>query len=107
MRYYPNNWQAIKDTPPEWFESIDYDTFMEWKMDGWEFPTSVFCMIRTRNCETDKVTEYIYQSKSAAAKKVNKILKDMDSEFTVCTHEYVSFMKPEKYITDGDKENYV
>ena len=107
MKYYPNNWQAIKDTPDSWFISMDYDEFMEWKMDGWEFPTSVFCMIRARNCETDKVTEYIYTSKSAAAKRVNKILKAMDSEFTVCTHDSVSFMKPDKYITDKDMENYV
>ena len=107
MKYFPNNWQAIKDAPDAWFMPMDYDEFMEWKMDGWEFPTSCFCMIRTRNCETDKVKEHIYCTRAGAERKIQSLLDAQDSEFTVCTHDIVSFMKPAKYITDGDIDNYV
>ena len=106
MRYYPNNWQAIADTPSDMFETVDFEEFMEWKMDGWDVPRSVYCMIRTRDCTTDKVREHIYSSKHAAAHKIKQLIDGQESEFTVCTHDYVSFMKPAKYITDKDKENY-
>ena len=106
MRYYPNNWQAIADTPSNMFETVDFEEFMDWKMEGWDVPRSVYCMIRSRNCKTDKVREYVYSSKHAASNKLRQLIDAQENELTVCTHDYVSFMKPAKYITDKDKENY-
>ena len=106
MRYYPNNWQAIADTPSNMFETVDFEEFMDWKMEGWDVPRSVYCMIRSRNCKTDKVREYVYSSKHAASNKLKQLIDAQENELTVCTHDYVSFMKPAKYITEKDKENY-
>ena len=36
---YPNNYNMIANCPAEWFEPIEFTTFMHWKIDGWEMPT--------------------------------------------------------------------
>ena len=58
--YYPNNLKALKDAPVEAFESIEYDEFMDWKISGWEIPSSVACVIREENYVTGKITEHVY-----------------------------------------------
>ena len=36
-KYYPNNWQAIKDCPPNYFPSMPFDEFREWKVFGYNY----------------------------------------------------------------------
>ncbi len=103
---FPNNYNMIANCPAEWFEPIDFETFMHWKMDGWEMPTEYHCMLRVRNHETNKVTEHVYKSSAAAKKKVKELINSGQAEFTVCTHNFIQHLIPQKYITDNDKENY-
>ena len=94
-RYYPNNWRAFKDCPDEFFLPIPYDEFFDWKVAGWELPSSVACIIRERNTITGKVKEYTYSRAGDAKNKCRAIMDIGESEFTVCTPEAVHFMEPE------------
>ena len=86
--YLPNNWKAYKEAPAECFESIPFDEFMEWRIGGYEIPSSVACIIRETDNETGKVKEHVYQLESAARKKANKIM-DKGNPFIVCTSDAV------------------
>tara|TARA_R100000458_G_C8150119_1_gene158077 strand:- start:335 stop:661 length:327 start_codon:yes stop_codon:yes gene_type:complete len=92
--YYPNNWEAYKNTPSDWFESMSYEDFMDWKIGGWEMPSSVSCMIRETNTKTGKVKEYVYEREHAAEKKAREIMRIGESEFVVCTPDKIHFMTP-------------
>ena len=94
--YFPNNVEAYRGAPSEWFEQIPYDEFMDWKIAGWELPSSVACIIREENLETGKIKEYVYQRASAAKAKTRAIMREGISEFTVCAPEAIHFMTPEK-----------
>jgi len=93
-RYYPNNWKPIKDTPEEAFPPIDFDDFMDWKVGGYEIPPDVACLIRAKNLETGKITEYKYQYRHAAKKKCRKLLNSGDHELTVVQHDAVHVLYP-------------
>jgi hypothetical protein len=94
-RYYPNNWQEYKDAPDKFFLPLAFDEFMDWKIAGWELPSSVSCIIRERNTITGKVKEYTYSRVGDAKNKCRAIMDIGESEFTVCTREAVHFMQPE------------
>ena len=99
--YYPNNWAAIADCPAEWFDSIPFDDFMDWKMGGWEIPSSVSCIIREKNLKTGKIKEYTYQRTGDAKKRARKIMDEAVSEFVVCTADEVHHVYPR---STNDKE---
>ena len=105
-QYFPNNYDRIAKCPAEWFDSIEYDLLMDWKMNGWEILPSHNCIIRTINCETGKVKEYVYQRKDAAKRRMLKLLNAHKHEIVICTHDNIQHLKPEKYITDHDEENF-
>ncbi len=92
--YYPNNWEALSECPAEWFDSIPFDEFMDWKITGWEIPSSISCIIRERNIKTGKVREHVYRRTGDAKKKANQIMKEAVSEFVVCTHENINHLFP-------------
>tara|TARA_R100001082_G_scaffold107621_2_gene81745 strand:- start:347 stop:697 length:351 start_codon:yes stop_codon:yes gene_type:complete len=102
--YYPNNWKQYKDSPDKFFFQIPFDEFMDWKIAGWEMPSSVACMIRETNTRTGKVKEYIYQSQRAAENRARKIMDRGESEFVVCTHDSVHHMTPK--LLEDYAENY-
>ena len=103
--YYPNNWAAIADCPAEWFGEIPFDEFMDWKMGGWEIPSSVSCIIREKNLKTGKIIEYTYQRTSDARKRARKIMDEAVSEFVVCTADEVHHMYP-KLTNDKEEKEY-
>ena len=92
--YYPNNWQEYKDADDDMFIPHTFEEVMSWKVGGWELPSSVECIIRVTDLNTHKVTEHIYQRRSAAQNKVNQLLERGDVEFTVCDHESIHFIHP-------------
>jgi hypothetical protein len=51
-RDFPNNWDLYKEAPDDAFVEHSYDEIMEWKVLGWELPSSVCCIIRARNKES-------------------------------------------------------
>jgi len=89
-KYYPNKWKQVNAVPSEHFESIDFMELMEWKLGGYELPEGVVCVLRERNLKTNKVSEYTYMQMSAAKRKTNKLIKQGDSEITICTHSQVA-----------------
>ena len=95
MKYFPNNWQAIKDADPLWFPTLPYEQFMEWKSQ-YQLPSSVFCLIREINPKTKKVNEYVYTSERAAARQFNKLM-DKGAEFMVCHHGSIEHLYPEDF----------
>ena len=103
-KYFPNNYDRIAKAPADWFMSLPYDDFMSWKMDGWEIPASHDCIIRTVNCKTGKIKEYVYQQHKSACKKVAKLISDQEEEFIIATHDHIQHLKPLKYLTDNEKK---
>ena len=105
-KYFPNNWNRLVKVPHQYFESLDYEDFMDWKMNGWEIAGSHECIIRTIDCESGKVKEYVYQRKSAARKRMLKLLNEQKHEILICTHDNIQHLKPEKYITEHDEDTF-
>ena len=99
---YPNNFEAIRQAAHQFFESIPFDEFMEWKMLGWEIPSSVAAIVREQDLNTGEVKEYIYNTISGANKRCKRIMKESKSEFLVCTHDDIAHMFPTTKIKDGD-----
>ena len=92
--YFHNIVEAMMDVPAECFDSISYDEFMDWKIGGWELPSSCNYIIREQNIRTGKVKEYVYQKPSAARKKLEQRMESGESEFTVADHDTVHFLTP-------------
>ena len=106
--YLPNNWQAYKDSPPEWFQSITYDEFYVWKIEGWQLPSSVRCIIRVTDGETGKVKEHVYQRLGAAENKVQSLMKQGKHEFVIVDNEAVHHLYPKinaKHNNKADSSN--
>tara|TARA_R100000458_G_C8218177_1_gene203419 strand:+ start:146 stop:484 length:339 start_codon:yes stop_codon:yes gene_type:complete len=93
--YFPNNWDAIADAPSKWFHPIPFDEFMDWKIGGYELPSSINCIIRETRIDTGEVTEYVYQTAGRARNKAVQIMDEGVSEFVVCTHEELHYVSPE------------
>lgn len=87
--YYPNNWQEYKDSDDDMFIPHTFEELMSWKVGNWELPSSICCVIRVTNNKTKKVTEHVYQKRSAAQRKVDDLLNTPDIEFTVADHEAI------------------
>ena len=92
--YFHNNVKALMNVPAECFDSISYDEFMDWKIGGWELPSTCNYLIREQNIKTGKVKEYVYQKPSAARKKLEQRMESGESEFTVADHDTVHFLTP-------------
>ena len=106
-KYFPNNWQAFKDQPEQFFVPLDFEDFMDWKINGWEIPSSVACIIREQNIKTGKVTEHVYSRLGNANKRANKIMKEGKSEFLVCTHDDIGHIYPKQLKReDSIYDNY-
>ena len=101
--YFPNNWKAIKDTPDEYFKDYlpTFEEFMDWKLGGYEIPSSINCIIRETRMDTGEVTEYVYQSANGARNKARQIMDEGVSEFVVATAEQLHYLRPE-FVEDYD-----
>ena len=103
-KYFPNNYDRIAKAPDSYFDSLPYDIFMDWKMNGWQLPASHDCIIRTINCKTGKVKEYVYQQHKSAKKKVAKLIVEQEEEFIIANHDFIQHMKPYEYLTENEKK---
>lgn len=99
--YFPNNWKAYANTPDDMFEPLPIEQFMDWRVEGWEIPSSIACIIREEDKESGTVNEYTYSRHSAAQKRVNQIMAK-GNEFTVCAHDGLHHMKPRDLEVDYD-----
>lgn len=92
--YFPNKWKEYVKLSDDHFIPHTFEEIMSWKVAGWELPSSVCCVIRTRNLKTHKVKEYTYQKHSAAQRKVDELINTPDIEFTVVDHESIHHLTP-------------
>ena len=97
-KYFPNNWRRFKDQPDSFYSLggnvfHTFDDIMEWKVGGWELPSSVCCIIRVEHKDTGKVKEYVYSNAKSAVKFCNKLM-EQGHEFTIVDEEQVQQMVP-------------
>ena len=104
-KYYPNNWQRYKDAPDELFEPHTFQEVMDWKVAGWELPESVECIIRVQDVNTLKITEHVYQRRSAANKMVEQLVRTPSIQFTVVDHESIHHLSPADLSNYDDYDN--
>ena len=97
--YLPDNWQQWKEIPDEFLYAPTYGEFCDWKLSGWELPSSVCCIIR-ETTPKGKVKEYVYQKRHAADNKIKKLMLK-GSEIVVCTENSLHFITP-NYEPDYD-----
>ena len=100
MKEFPNNWQAIKDAPSEYFEPCSYEDFFMWKLNGWDLPSSVSCIFRAENTKTGKITEHVYKNSKSAMKRLISYMQDGDHEITVVNHDSIHLICNDEHIDD-------
>ena len=74
---------------------------MDWRVCGYEIPSSVSCIIREQNIKTGKIKEHVYQRSSAAQRKIKQLMETGESEFVVCDEDNVHHLYP-KYLDEED-----
>ena len=94
QRYFHNNWRQYKNSPDDFFYGHSFKDFMNWKVAGWELPSSVCCIIRETDTKTKKVKEHVYSKRSYAIKKVEDLIQQQ-KEFTIVDEYEVYQMYPE------------
>ena len=99
--YYPNYLPSIMAAPAEVFPPMPFDEFMDWKIGGFELPSSIACVIRVRDLKRNKTKEYTYKRSDAARKFVAKLMEQNRYEFTIVNHDAVHFLTP-KYIEEAE-----
>ena len=94
--YFHNNVEAIKDAPDEYFlppnGQITYEDFMEWKLNGYEIPATVLCIIREHK-PNGKIKEHVYQRRHAANQKIKRMIYD-GHEYSIVDHEGCQHVVP-------------
>ena len=92
--YYHNNWQLYKDSDESMFIPHEFEEFMDWKLGGWELPSSVCCIIRESDPKTKKVKEHVYSKPAYAQNKILKLM-EKDKEFTIVDDLNIHQMYPD------------
>ena len=71
--YFHNNVEAYQEAPAELFESIEFEDFIDWKIKGYEIPSTVLCIIREYK-DNGKIKEHVYQRRHAANRKMKQLV---------------------------------
>ena len=61
--------------PEEFLHTPTWEEFEDWKLRGWEIPSSVCCIIRAETSK-GKVKEYVYQKQHAAENRVRQLVSE-------------------------------
>ena len=93
-KYFPNKWKQYSEVPAEMFEPLEFDVFMDWKIGGYELPSSHVAMIREKNVDTGKIKEHVYKYRHAAIKKCRKLISEGNREITIVQPDAVHFIDP-------------
>ena len=91
-KYYPNNYDAIKQAPSEYFEECTVEDFFEWKVNGWMMPSSISCILRAQHINTGKIKEHVYKSPQRAVNRLVSYMESGQYEVTVCNHDSISLV---------------
>ena len=95
-RYYPNKWQLIKNAPVEFFDTLSFAEFIDWKFNsGLELLPGYSCIIRAEHIQTGKVTEHVYKQQSSAEKRILKYGLDATHDLIFATTDLIVFIPAE------------
>ena len=97
-KYFPNNWQAVKDAPDEAFGAVTYEEFMD-LAHHWHIPSSVACIMRIENSSTGKVKEIAYKTTGRAQRKIVDLIEDPANIITIADDNSIHLLK---YPDDSD-----
>lgn len=86
--------------PEEFLHTPTWEEFEDWKLRGWEIPSSVCCIIRAETSK-GKVKEYVYQKQHAAENRVRQLVSE-GASFTICTDDELRHVSPVK-LNDTDQ----
>ena len=92
-KYYPNNWEAIKECPSSYFPEMLYEEFKDWKIHGYQLPSSHFGIVRIENLDTGKIEEATYKSEYHARQRLKKEMKG-NKHITLATMDGVYNLMP-------------
>ncbi len=104
--YFPNNWRAIKDAPEDIFISMPFEQLMEWKLDGYQIPSSINCIMRVTSLSTGKIEEHVYTNERSAKRKLVSML-DEDKEgyeFAICAHDTIHHIFPKGMYEEDEHD---
>ena len=71
-KYYPNNWDAIKQCPPNYFPAMPYEEFKDWKIFGYQLPSSHFGIVRVEDLQKNTIVEYTYKTEHHTKQRLMK-----------------------------------
>ena len=94
-KYYPNNWQAIKECPPHYFPPMEYEEFAAWKIHGYQLPSSHYGIVRIENKDAGTVEEYTYKTHYHTKMRLKKEI-GKNTEITVATDDGVYHLLPNR-----------
>jgi len=94
-KYYPNNWDAIKECPPHYFPPMEFDEFAAWKIHGYQLPSSHYGIVRIEDKDKGTVEEYTYKTEHHTKMRLKKEV-GKNTEITVATDDGVYHLLPNR-----------
>ena len=93
---FTNNWKVYRDIPDDAFPTVPFDEFMEWRVFGWEILPTHCCIIRATSI-TGKVKEYSYKRTTAADRRLDKLMDDVNmTEIVIANDDEVQLIQRSK-----------
>ena len=93
-KYFPNNWAAISKCPASYFPEMLYEDFEDWKIYGYQLPSSHFGIVRVEDMDTGKIEEHTYKSEYHTKQKLKREMKKNNTKVTLATMEGVYHLMP-------------
>ena len=94
-KYYPNNWDAIKQCPSSYFPAMEYEEFKDWKIHGYQLPSSHYGIVRIENKDEGTVEEFTYKTEHHTKMRLKKEV-GKNKEITIATDDGVYHLKPNR-----------
>ena len=94
-KYYPNNWDAIKNCPANYFPAMEYDDFAAWKIHGYQIPSSHYSIVRIENKDEGTFEEYTYKTEHHTKMRLKKEA-GTNTEITIATDDGVFHLLPNR-----------
>ena len=92
-KYYPNKWKAIQKAPDEFFETLSFAEFIDWKFhNGLDLTPGFNCIIRAENADTGEITEHVYKQQASAERRIYNYAMDGTHDLTIATTDLVTFI---------------
>ena len=107
LKDFPNNWEAFSNAPDDMFMEHTFEEVMDWKVAGWELPSSVECIVRVTDTDTKMIREHIYKKRGMAKRSVQKYMHTGGYEITICDHASIHHLYPsteDEYYEETDNE---